>query len=297
MNQTTTDAELTQLQTFLEECRTAVNRELDTRIGQGGVQSDRLMQAMKYAVTAGGKRLRPSLVILGCEAAGGDRADALSAAAAIECIHTYSLIHDDLPCMDDDDYRRGRPTVHRQFDEATAVLAGDALHAIAFEILTETGNIDVIREVAKAIGPEGILGGQMDDLLAEGTIPSEETVNGIHVRKTAMLITASIRVGGLIGHAAPAVMDQLTRYGREIGLAFQIIDDILDEVGTSEELGKPVGSDREHQKATYPAAVGMEQSRDRARELTESAKKAIYGIAHHESLFVALADYLIRRTC
>ncbi len=295
MSRTTTEAELSQLGTFLEECRTAVNRELETRLGEDD-QPERLLQAMKYAVMAGGKRLRPSLVILGCEAAGGARAKAIPAAAAIECIHTYSLIHDDLPCMDDDDYRRGRPTVHRQFDEATAVLAGDALHALAFEILSECGDIEIIREVARAIGTEGILGGQMDDLLAEGSAPTEKTVSSIHLRKTAVLITASVRIGGLLGQASPETMQQLTAYGRDIGLAFQIIDDILDEIGTTEELGKPVGSDREHQKATYPAAVGMEQARARAEELTESTKTAIYGIPHHESLFVALADYLILRT-
>lgn len=278
----------------LEWCRVNVDQLIDRQLTVQH-KADRLVEAMRYAVLGGGKRLRPALVIIACEAVGGTAQTALPAAAAIEMIHTYSLIHDDLPCMDDDDYRRGRLTVHKQYDEATAVLAGDALHALAFEILADYGGPDVVREVAHYIGADGIIGGQMDDLLAEGTIADEEHVSFIHLRKTASLITASVRVGGRLGGATAAQLDMLTAYGRDIGLAFQIVDDILDEVGSTEQLGKPAGSDRAQQKATYPGAIGIEKSRQRAAELCEAAKRAITGLPHQADQLVALADYMILR--
>ena len=288
-------AKTNELAGFLSRCKIQVEARIDLLLAGSNHREDRLIEAMRYAVLGGGKRLRPALVLLACEAVGGKPEDALSAGAAIELIHTYSLVHDDLPCMDDDDYRRGRLTVHKKFDEATAVLAGDALHALAFEILAECSDPRAVREVARYIGTEGILGGQMDDLMAEGTKASLEEVSFIHLRKTASLITAGLRVGGMVGGAGEADLARLTRYGKNIGLAFQIVDDILDEVGSTEQLGKPVGSDRAQQKATYPGVAGLEKSRRRAGELTESAKRAIEGIPYRQDVFVALADYIITR--
>ncbi|MFC1476063.1 polyprenyl synthetase family protein [Candidatus Zixiibacteriota bacterium] len=280
---------------YLTWCRTQVDAIIDQSLRTQNDSQGRLIEAMRYAILGGGKRLRPALVLLACEASGKSPEIALPAAAAIEMIHTYSLIHDDLPCMDDDDYRRGRLTVHKKFDEATAVLTGDALHALAFEILAHKGNPTVVREVAHFIGTAGILGGQMDDLLAEGTKADEAHVTSIHLRKTASLITASLRVGGHLGEASAECLEMLSAYGRNIGLAFQIVDDILDEVGSTEQLGKPAGSDRQQQKATYPDAVGLNKSRERAAELVESAKRAIAGIPQRYELFIALADYIISR--
>ncbi len=289
------DAVCHDLTAHLESCRKQVDQVIDQILAEQRGAASRLVEAMRYAVLGGGKRLRPALVLMACEAVGGKAATALSAAAAIEMIHTYSLIHDDLPCMDDDDYRRGRLTVHKEFDEATAVLAGDALHALAFEILAGQGSPEIVREVAYYIGVDGIIGGQMDDLLAEGTHADEQQVSSIHMRKTASLITASVRVGGYLGQANADHLEKLSGYGRDIGLAFQIVDDILDEVGSTEQLGKPAGSDREQQKATYPGAIGLERSRERAAALCTSAKAAIAGIPYRADLLIALADYIISR--
>jgi len=280
---------------YLNRCKAHVDAALDAFMrGPSGPQ-ERLIEAMRYAVLGGGKRLRPALVLLACESVGGDAEAAIPAAAAIEMIHTYSLVHDDLPCMDDDNYRRGRLTVHKAFDEATAVLTGDALHALAFEILALHGGAQAVSEVAHYIGTDGILGGQMDDLLAEGTPATPDQVSIIHLRKTASLFTASARVGGIIGGAAEDDLSRLSRYGRDIGLAFQIVDDILDEVGSTEQLGKPAGSDRAQQKATYPSVVGLEASRRRAQELAGSAKEAIADIPHRRELFIALTEFIIDR--
>jgi len=280
---------------YLEWCRLQVDATIARFLVDPDGREERLIEAMRYAILGGGKRLRPALVLLACESVGGDGPAALPAAAAVEMIHTYSLIHDDLPCMDDDDYRRGRLTVHKKYDEATAVLTGDALHALAFEILAEHAGAAAVREVAHYIGTAGILGGQMDDLMAEGTAATEEHVSFIHLRDTASLITASLRVGGIIGSASPEHMDRLTRYGRDMGLAFQIVDDVLDEVGSTEQLGKPAGSDLAQNKATYPSAIGIPKSRERAQELIDAAKRAIEGIPNREELFKALADYVVTR--
>jgi len=291
----TNETETSGLTEYLARCKSQVDAALDEFLRAPDEREERLVKAMRYAVLGGGKRLRPVLVLLACESVGGDPRTALPAAAAVEMIHTYSLVHDDLPSMDDDDYRRGRLTVHRKFDEATAVLTGDALHALAFEILAEHSGAQTVREVAHHIGTAGILGGQMDDLLAEGTKATLEQVSFIHLRKTASLFTASARVGGIVGRASERDLSRLSQYGRDIGLAFQIVDDVLDEVGSTEQLGKRAGADRAQEKATYPSVVGLETSRLHAQELAESAKRAIEGIPYCGDLFVALADHVVAR--
>jgi len=234
-----------------------------------------LHAAMRYSVLAPGKRLRPLLALLTYEYCGGDSSGIDKpihfAMAALEMVHTYSLIHDDLPCMDDDDLRRGIPTCHKQFGEATAVLAGDALHDVAFYLLGRTGNSQTVMELAEALGTEGMIGGQMADVEAEGRRVDKADVINIHTRKTGALLRCSVRLGAILAGADSAQLERLTVYGEKIGLAFQIIDDILDVEGDQNLLGKTVGSDSKRQKATYPGVVGMEQARSDAARLIDAA--------------------------
>ncbi|MBE3555958.1 MAG: polyprenyl synthetase family protein [Firmicutes bacterium] len=240
-----------------------------------------LREAMAYTLYAGGKRFRPALLFAACEACGGDPRQTLPAACAIEVLHTYSLIHDDLPAMDNDDLRRGRPSNHKVFGEATALLAGDALLTAAFFLMTTTIEgytlpstiaAQAVHMLAKAAGAEGMVGGQEADIeaTAKRYIGIEE-VHYIHRNKTAALIAASVRIGGLIGGASPAQQDALQRFGEEIGLAFQIQDDVLDEIGETKQLGKAAGRDAALGKATYPAIVGLEKSQQTYRRLYENA--------------------------
>ncbi len=261
----------------------------------------RLAAAMRYSVMAGGKRLRPVLCLLAAEAAGGDPSAALPAACALEMVHTYSLIHDDLPAMDDDDLRRGRPTCHKAFDEATAVLAGDALLTLAFEVIAaRTHPAEAVARcvvaLAEAAGPAGMVGGQMADLQAEGrTDGSPETLEAIHRRKTGALIRASLRMGG---HAVGASTDQiaaLDRYGAAVGLAFQIVDDLLDVQGDESKLGKRVGKDSGLGKWTYPGFLGVEGSRLRARQLADEAVAALAPFGSRGDRLRALAVDLLER--
>ncbi len=233
---------------------------------------ERLHAAMRYAMFPGGKRFRPLLAMAAATAAGADEPDrALRPAAALELVHTYSLIHDDLPCMDDDALRRGRPTCHRAFDEATALLAGDALLTLAFDAVAD-GGPEAVRVLAGASGSFGMVGGQVADLAAEGaadmTLPRLEW---IHDRKTGALITASLEVGWIAAGGDPGGREPVRAYGRAIGRAFQIADDCLDVTGTAAELGKEPGQDAAHQKSTYPALLGLEESRREARRLAEEA--------------------------
>jgi geranylgeranyl diphosphate synthase type II len=186
-------------------------------------------------------------------------------------VHTYSLIHDDLPCMDDDDLRRGQPTCHKQFDEAVAVLAGDALHVVAFQLMARTGSIQAVMELAEAVSTEGMLGGQIADVEAEGRDVTEAEIREIHTRKTAALIRGSVRIGAILAGAGDETLGRLTTYGETIGLAFQIVDDILDIEGDQELLGKEVGSDTKNEKATYPGVIGMDASKAQAAELIDQA--------------------------
>lgn len=234
-----------------------------------------LHEAMHYSVMAGGKRIRPILALASYAYCLGEsyppEEPIKMAAVGLELVHTYSLIHDDLPCMDDDDLRRGRPTCHKKFGEGIAVLAGDALHVVAFELMGRTGSLPAVKELATAVGTSGMLGGQMADLEAEGKTPDLDQVRRIHQLKTAALIRASVRIGAILAGADRARLDQLTQFGEKIGLAFQIVDDILDIEGDQDLLGKQVGSDDKNQKATWPAVVGLDQARKDAKKLIDEA--------------------------
>ncbi len=261
----------------------------------------RLAEAMRYSLLGGGKRLRPILTLWAAEACGGSFEAALPAAAALEMVHTYSLVHDDLPAMDDDDLRRGRPTCHKQFDEATAVLAGDGLLTLAFETVArhvrpaETAAACVLA-LAEASGPEGMVGGQMADLEAEGRPGGTlALLEAIHRRKTGALLRAALKMGALTAGASPAEHSALDIYGRAVGLAFQIVDDLLDVGGDEAKLGKRVGKDSELGKWTYPGLLGVEQSRARARELAAEAVAALAMFGPRGDRLQALALDLLER--
>jgi geranylgeranyl diphosphate synthase type II len=245
-----------------------------------------LASAMRYSVLGGGKRLRPLLCLMSVEACGGDVSGAMGAACALELVHTYSLIHDDLPAMDNDDLRRGRPTCHKAFDEATAILAGDALLTLAFELVARSVEPDAaalqcVRILADAAGPSGMVGGQMADLEAEHQATCEhnpgslEKLEAIHRRKTGALLCAPLQMGAVIAGAPKAHIDALDHYGRAVGLAFQIVDDLLDVQGDEAKLGKRVGKDSEHGKWTYPRFLGIDGSRRRAQQLADEAALAL----------------------
>jgi geranylgeranyl diphosphate synthase type II len=258
---------------------------------------------MRYSVQAGGKRLRPILVIAGAEAVGGTPEQVMETACAMEMIHTYSLIHDDLPAMDNDDYRRGMLTNHKVFGEAIAILAGDALLTLAFKLIAlngaRTGDARIIAalvtEVADAAGTDGMVGGQVVDIESEGKAVSAETLDYIHTHKTAALIRASLCAGALLARADATQLAAMHACGEAVGLAFQIVDDILDVEGSSEELGKTAGKDAQQQKATYPAFHGLEASRVKARMLIDQAKHAVAPLGDRAEPIRALADFICDR--
>lgn len=260
-----------------------------------------LHQAMRYPVMAGGKRLRPILCMAACEAAGGTPEAALLPGLAIEILHTYTLIHDDLPCMDNDALRRGKPTAHVVYGEANALLAGDALLTLAFEWLAGVavpapyppGQLAL--ELAQAAGSQGVIGGQVEDLAAEGRAPDAALVDYIHRHKTGVLIRAAVRMGGICAAIPASGLQALTRYGDCAGLAFQIADDILNVTATPEQLGKPVGSDAALKKLTYVAVNGLEASRLRADTLIQEAITAIRNLPGDPQPLIALAEYTVRR--
>jgi geranylgeranyl diphosphate synthase type II len=278
-----------------------VDRALDRWLPPEKTRPATLHRAMRYAVFAGGKRLRPILCLAAAEACGGKIPAALPAACAVECIHTYSLIHDDLPCMDDDDFRRGRPTTHKVFGEAVAVLAGDALATIAFEILGRTketarhGMGEFFRELSKAAGSLFLVGGQVADMEAENRQATPAELLFIHRGKTAAMISVSLRLGAMSANATPAQVKALGKFGENLGLAFQIIDDILDITQTSEKLGKSAGKDAAAGKATYPAVFGLEKSRREAARLTKAALKALEPFGKNADFLRAIADQLLGR--
>jgi geranylgeranyl diphosphate synthase type II len=291
------------LEAILAERRQQVDKALEHWLPLQGDHPPQIHEAMRYSVFAGGKRLRPILALLACEAVGGNPEDAMPAAAALEMIHTYSLIHDDLPAMDDDDYRRGRRTCHRVYGEAIAILAGDALLTHAFQVLADAGptrllperRLRVIAEIAEAAGSCGMVGGQAMDILAEGHEIDHPTLLYLHTHKTGALIRASVRVGGIAGGAEEEQLEALTRYAERVGLAFQIVDDILDIEGATAEMGKTVGSDLRRKKATYPAVMGLEESRRQAVYVLGEAKEALRPLGEKGATLAALADFVGQR--
>jgi geranylgeranyl diphosphate synthase type II len=255
----------------------------------------RLVEAVSYSLFAGGKRLRPALALGACEMVCGTDDPALPVACALEMVHTYSLIHDDLPAMDDDDLRRGRPTSHKVFGEATAILAGDALLTMAFEAAARTGSAVIVTELARAAGVAGMVGGQQMDMDAEGRDVTLAELRGIHACKTGALIRSAARCGALAGGADAAQLDALSAYGDSLGLAFQIADDLLDVTGDAEKLGKATGADAAHVKATYPSLLGLEEARRLARQTIENALDALAPFGPEADAFRALAHFVIDR--
>jgi len=258
----------------------AIEKALGAILPNPDLPPERLHRALRYAVFPGGKRIRPALCVLGYRSAGGRGNLAARLGAAIELIHTFSLIHDDLPCMDDDDFRRGRLSTHRKFGEAIGVLAGDALQVLAFEVMSELKTpaerrLAVLREVTRAVGTTGVIGGQVDDLESEGKRISETKLERMHQRKTAELLRGSLVSGALLAGVDTAHEKELRRFGDRFGLLFQVVDDVLNEVGSYEALGRRRGGDRAHGKATYPAILGAEKTRQRLRRLVVESRAAI----------------------
>ncbi len=290
------------LRSYLNERTDRVNAALHRHLPGPNVRPTTLHRAMRYAVFSGGKRLRPVLCLAAAEACGGDVEDAMPAACALELIHTYSLVHDDLPAMDDDTMRRGRATCHVVFGEAVAVLCGDALLTTSFAALAAArptprhSVADMISELARAGGSRHMIGGQMLDLEAESQPANRAALRRIHEAKTAALLTAALRLGAMSANATPRALDALTAFGRALGLAFQVIDDILDETATSEELGKTAGKDAAAAKATYPAVIGLDAARREAARLTRAAHKALEPIARKRAARLhEIADHLLAR--
>jgi len=293
---------MTQLSDALAAGKQRVETALDAALPHSAITPSRLHQAMRYATLGPGKRLRPFLVYQAGAMVGQTGAVLDAPACAVEMIHAYSLAHDDLPAMDDDDLRRGQPTCHRAFDEATAILVGDALQALAFRLIAAHESLDaeqrlaMIETLSAAIGSRGMAGGQAMDLAAVGQSISAAELEDMHVHKTGALILASLRLGALCSDQVDAsVMRQLERYGRCIGLAFQVHDDILDTVGDAERIGKASGADALRDKPTYPGLMGLDQARRFAGELRDEAVSALIDFGPQADTLRALADYVVER--
>lgn len=294
-----------ELSAYLRERTALVERSLLQVLPPRETRPRRLHEAMHYSMFAGGKRIRPILMLAACEAIGGDVRKVLPAACAIEMIHTYSLIHDDLPAMDDDDFRRGNPTSHRVYGEALAILAGDALLTEAFVLLSDPKSwpevdsqvvCQVMHLLSAASGAAGMVGGQVVDIESEGQRISQDELEYVHRHKTGALILAALEVGGLIGGAGEAAMTALQDYGKAVGLAFQVADDVLDVVGDQQELGKDVGSDEERGKATYPTLMGLDGARDYAQNLKQKALEALEPLGTEATPLREIARYIVDRT-
>jgi geranylgeranyl diphosphate synthase type II len=289
------------LKAYLKSRQQKIDRALDRYLPKESVKPATIHKAMRYSLFAGGKRLRPILCLAAAEACGGKIDNALPLACALECIHTYSLVHDDLPSMDNDDFRRGRATCHKVFGDGIAVLAGDGLLTIAFEIVSRakpTSRYDMsilLREVAVAAGSQKLIAGQVADLEAEGQKIDMSGLRYIHQNKTAAILTTSVRLGAMSANANPKQLNAITKFGRALGLAFQIIDDILDVTQTSEKLGKSAGKDIAAKKATYPAVIGLEKSRAEARRLTRQAHDTLANFRTRAEALQELANYLLER--
>ncbi|MSU56701.1 MAG: polyprenyl synthetase family protein [Pedosphaera sp.] len=286
---------------FLETRTATVNAALDRFLPCTTMKPKTIHKAMRYSLFAGGKRMRPALVLAAAAACGGRESDALPLACAVECIHTYSLVHDDLPAMDNDDYRRGKLTNHKVFGEGIAILAGDALLTQAFELAAQCkgwqrySHRQIILEIARASGSLQLIAGQVADLEGEGKKTSAAQLKYIHERKTSALLCCSARLGGMSANCSAAQLKALTDFGYHVGLAFQVIDDILDVTQTSEQLGKTAGKDTQAQKATYPSIVGLEKSRKIATDLTNKAFAALKVFKGRAVALEALAEFLLKR--
>lgn len=292
------------LEAYLEARRETVEQALQRclQFRDETASQQKIHDAMRYSVFAGGKRLRPILCMAAAAVSGGCETEVLPAACALELVHTYSLIHDDLPCMDDDDFRRGRLTSHKVFGEDMAVLAGDALLTLAFEVISRDQKdqpalavLQAVRDLAQASGSEGMIGGQVMDILSENHALSQNELQQMDNLKTGALIRASLKIGALLAGAAPDVVKALCRYGDAFGLAFQITDDILDAVGDSEKMGKMTGADVKQGKATYATALGLDRAGELAEHAVETAKAALKDIHGDTAVLEALADYVIKR--
>jgi geranylgeranyl diphosphate synthase type II len=294
-------ASVSSLKTYLASRAKAVDAALDRFLPLATRKPATIHKAMRYSLFAGGKRLRPILCLAAAEACHGKIGDAMPLACAVECIHTYSLIHDDLPAMDNDDYRRGRLTNHKVFGEGMAVLAGDALLTIAFDIVSHAASWPrydmraLVRELSNAAGSLKLIAGQVADLEGEGKRINKAQLRFIHECKTAALLTTSIRLGAMSANAPGRELSALTKFGYALGLAFQVIDDILDVTQTSEKLGKSAGKDVAAQKATYPSILGLEGANAEARRLTNDAHAALKGFGERGGRLRQLADHLLER--
>ncbi|MBO8170371.1 MAG: polyprenyl synthetase family protein [Bacillaceae bacterium] len=290
------------LRQYLQEKAAQVEKGFKTYLTDEDVPEP-LRESVRYSLFAGGKRLRPVLLLATMEALNGNSDSGLPAACAVEMIHTYSLIHDDLPAMDDDDYRRGKPSNHKVFGDAMAILAGDALLTHAFETishLVDTGHdadkvVRLTRELAHFAGIRGMVGGQAADLLGENQQLTLEELQYIHQHKTADMIVFCVRAGAILADASPSQINALTRYGRHIGLAFQIQDDILDVIGDEQKLGKAVGSDEAKNKSTYPALIGLDSSRQKLNDMIKDAKQALAEAGVEKTVLAQIADFVISR--
>ncbi len=289
------------LDSYLRSRQKEVDRALDGYLPKATVKPATIHRAMRYSLFAGGKRLRPILCLAAAEACGGKIDAAMPLACALECIHTYSLVHDDLPSMDNDDLRRGRPTCHKVFGDGIAVLAGDALLTIAFEITADTQRSrrydlrEILREISAAASSQKLIAGQVADLEAEGKQINRAQLRFIHENKTAALITTSVRLGAMSANATEQQLNAITEFGRALGLAFQVIDDILDVTQTSEKLGKSAGKDIAAHKATYPSVIGLDKSRAEAQRLTRKAHQSLSSFGTKADRLHALANYLLQR--
>ena len=289
------------VKTYLSSRQKFIDSALDRYLPKLSTKPTTLHRAMRYSLFAGGKRLRPILCLAAAEACGGKISNALPLACALECIHTYSLVHDDLPSIDNDDFRRGRPTCHKAFGDGIAILAGDALLTIAFEIVSTARPAPrydmsiLLREVAEAAGSQKLIAGQVADLEAEGRNVKRDQLRYIHENKTAAILKSSVRLGAMSANASKRHLQAISNFGHALGLAFQVIDDILDVTQTSERLGKSAGKDITAKKATYPSVLGLEKSRTEARRLTRQAHKSLSIFCAKGEALHALANYLLER--
>ena len=296
-----TNPQTFELSAYMKQQATGVNRALSRFLPSARTRPTTIHKAMRYSLFAGGKRIRPILTLAAAEACGGRPADAMPLACAVECIHTYSLIHDDLPAMDNDDFRRGRPTSHKVYGEGIAILAGDALLTQAFEIAAQArpskrySTTSLIHEIAETSGSLKLIAGQVADLEGEGKDHTVGELRYIHERKTSALLACSVRLGGMSANCTPRQLQALTDFGHNVGLAFQVIDDILDVTQSTAQLGKTAGKDQAAAKATYPAILGLEKSRKVARQLTQKAFASLKPFKSRALKLEAMADYLLKR--